>query len=56
MKDIRAIEKRIAKIEDDDKYQSGRRNPATVDINAPLALIQLEMETEIKVLRWVLAS
>jgi hypothetical protein len=28
--------------------------PARVDINAPLALIQVSIETQIDVLRWVL--
>jgi len=48
------IEKRIAKIEADDRYISGQENPATIEINAPLALIQLEMETQVATLKWVL--
>lgn len=28
--------------------------PATIDINAPLALIQLELETKRDLLKWVL--
>lgn len=55
MEAIRLINKRIAEIEADERYQSGRKKPATIDVNAPLALIQLELETEIKALRWVLA-
>ena len=54
MEATRLISKRIAEIEADERYQSGRKKPATVDINAPLALVQLEFETEIKTLRWVL--
>ena len=54
MEAIRLISKRIAEIEADERYQSGRKKPATIDVNAPLALVQLELETEIKTLRWVL--
>ena len=54
MKSEKQIKKRIREIEDDDRYQSGLENPATIDINAPLALIQLSFETEIKVLKWIL--
>jgi hypothetical protein len=50
-----AIKKRIAEIEADDRYISGINKPATIDINAPLALIQLSLETEIKSLKWVLS-
>jgi len=52
---VKFIEEKIGKIEADERYQSGLRHPATIDINAPLALIQLEMETTIKTLRWVLS-
>jgi hypothetical protein len=55
MKDTKAIEKRIAEIEADSRYQSGLKNPANIIINAPLALIQLSFESEIQALRWVLA-
>ena len=51
---VRTIETRIAEIEADEGYQSGRKKPATIDINAPLALVQLSLETEIKTLRGVL--
>lgn len=50
------IKKRIAKIEADSRYQSGLKNPATIGINAPLALIQLEFEVEIKTLKWMLGG
>jgi hypothetical protein len=56
MRAIGEIKKRIAEIEADDRYQSGLKHPATIDINAPLALIQLEFEKEIKTLKWVLTS
>lgn len=54
MKTKDQIDKRIDQIEADDRYQSGLKNPATIEINAPLALIQLSYEVEIKALRWVL--
>jgi hypothetical protein len=50
------IQKRIAEIEANESYKSGRHNPATVDINAPLALIHLSLETEISTLKWVLVE
>lgn len=54
MKKVKEIKRRMAEIEADDRYQSGKKNPATVEINAPLALIQLSFETELKTLKWVL--
>ncbi len=54
MKTEEAIREQIAKIEADERYQSGLKHPATVDINAPLALIQLTFETQLQTLRWVL--
>lgn len=45
------IQKRIKEIEGDSRYQSGLEHPATIDTNAPLALIQLSFETEIQTLR-----
>lgn len=56
MKSEEAIKAEIAKIEADERYQSGLKHPATIDINAPLALVQLEMEVRIKTLKWMLAS
>lgn len=55
MKAIAAIKKRIAEIEADERYKSGLEHPATIEINAPLALIQLSFEAEIKALKWVLS-
>lgn len=48
------IKTRIIEIERDDRYQSGKKKPATVFENAPLALIQLAFETEHRTLRNVL--
>lgn len=45
------IEKRIAEIEGDARFKAA---PAAVQINAPLALIQVGMESEIAALRWCL--
>ncbi len=56
MKDDEQIIKRIKEIEEDDRYQSGLEHPATIDINAPLALIQLSFEIERKALKWVLKN
>ena len=54
MRSVEEIKAQIAKVESDDRYQSGLKHPATVDINAPLALIQLSFETQLKTLKWVL--
>jgi hypothetical protein len=56
MRQAKEIKKRIAEIEADDRYQSGLKHPETIAINAPLALIQLSFEVEIKALKWVLTS
>lgn len=55
MKSAEAIQAKIAEIEKDDRYISGQKHPATIEINAPLALIQLEMEVKVKILNWVLS-
>ncbi len=54
MEDIQAIKKRIAEIEADSRYQSGLKHPANIEVNAPLALIQVSFESEIQALRWVI--
>ena len=54
MRTVEQIQTRIKEIENDDRYKSGRKHPATLDENAPLAMIQLALETEIATLRWVL--
>ncbi len=54
MRTVEEIKGKIAEIENDERYQSGKRKPATIDINAPLALCQLALETQISTLNWVL--
>ena len=44
------------KIEEDSRYQSGLKHPAEIKINAPLALVQVDMEAKIRTLRWVLSE
>lgn len=51
MKTEKQIRARIKEIESDSRYQAPT---ATVQVNAPLALIQLGFETEVAVLKWVL--
>jgi len=50
------IRARISEIEADGRFQSGQKRPATIVENAPLALIQLNLETERKALKWVLGE
>lgn len=54
MKSIQDIKNRISVIEADSRYQSGLKKPAEVWCNAPLALIQMGLESEIKTLKWIL--
>ncbi len=54
MRSKEQIEKRIGEIERDDRYQSGLEKPALIEINAPLALIQVSFEAELRGLKWVL--
>jgi hypothetical protein len=54
MKTIEQIYEKIAEIESDSRYQSGLKKPATIDINAPLAMIQLSFEVQMSILKWVL--
>lgn len=54
MRSIDEIRKRIAEIEADERYISGKEHPAIVDINAPLALIQVAFESEVRTLKWLL--
>jgi hypothetical protein len=54
MKSLEEIKARINEIEADSRYQSGLKKPATIAVNAPLALIQMAFEAEIAALRWVL--
>lgn len=54
MRDAKELRARIREIEKDARYQSGLKSPALVQINAPLALIQVSMKAEVQALRWVL--
>ena len=56
IKTVEEMQAEIARIEKDDRYLSGLKHPAEIAINAPLALVQLEMEIRIKTLRWVLGE
>jgi len=51
MRKEKVIKKMLAVLESDERL---KYPPATIQINAPLALIQLEMESKITVLKWVL--
>ncbi|MBW8002572.1 MAG: hypothetical protein FVQ80_11200 [Planctomycetes bacterium] len=53
MKSISQIKEELAKIKADKRLGYP---PATVDIIAPLALIQLGLESRIDALRWVLSK
>ena len=52
-KQIRA---RIKEIKADSRYANDRKRVATVFENAPLALLQMGWESEVKALEWVLAA
>lgn len=54
MRSTEEIKARIVAIEADSRYQSGLKSPAQVTINAPLALVQTSLESEVRTLRWVL--
>lgn len=49
------IKAQVTEIERDARYKSGKKKPATVFENAPLALIQLELETRRAALIWALS-
>ncbi len=51
MKTVSEIKAKIEKIESDDRLKG---KPALVHINAPLALIQCSLQTQIDILKWVL--
>jgi len=53
MKTEAEIRSAIAAIEKDRRLKA---KPATLDINAPLALIQCNMEGQLEALRWVLKN
>ena len=56
MRSEEEIKAKVAEIEADSRYQSGQECPATISVNAPLALVQLELETRLNTLKWVLKS
>ena len=51
MKTEKEIKEMLEKFESDERLQ---QPTATIQINAPLALIQLELETKVITLKWVL--
>lgn len=51
MKTEKEIRDKIGELRADNRL---KQPPATIDINAPLALIQLELETKIAALEWCL--
>jgi len=51
MRTKEVIRAALISLEEDDRLKSP---PATITENAPLALIQLELEAKISALRWVL--
>ena len=53
MKTEEEIRKKIKEIESDERYSYPTANVA---VNAPLALIQLQMESEVRILKWVLGE
>lgn len=53
MKTIGELREQIAKIKSDERF---RLPPATVQVNAPLALLQVDMAAKVGTLRWVLGE
>lgn len=53
MKTEKEIRAQIAAVMADDRFHY---ETATIQVNAPLALIQLEMETRVRWLAWVLGE
>lgn len=51
MKTKEQIEKKLAELKADERHHY---EPALVDVNAPLALIQVEIDSKISALKWVL--
>ncbi|KKL58447.1 hypothetical protein LCGC14_2225300 [marine sediment metagenome] len=47
---LNEVREKIKEIEEDDRYKA---SPALVEINAPLALIQMGFESSLVVLKWV---
>lgn len=53
---MKNIEEIKAKLEATENSELLKQKPATIDINAPLALMQLSQESWIDALKWVLAD
>ena len=53
MKTQKEIEEKIKELESDERLSYPT---ATIDINAPLALIQLRLESKIAALKWAVKS
>lgn len=49
------LQARINEIKQDDRWKAGQKHPAQVQINAPLALIQVEMEAKISAYEFALS-
>lgn len=52
---IAEIEERIEELESDDRYPESPEENAQVQVNAPLALIQQDMQSEVKGLKKALS-
>uniref|UniRef100_A0A6M3M872 Uncharacterized protein n=1 Tax=viral metagenome TaxID=1070528 RepID=A0A6M3M872_9ZZZZ len=53
MKTEKEVEEKLGELLADDRLSYA---PALVDINAPLALIQTDLEAKVTILRWVLSD
>lgn len=56
MKTTKEIQAKIEEICNDDRYPKTRKECATVDVNAPLALIQVSMKAKVAALKWVIEN
>jgi hypothetical protein len=54
MKSLEEIKNKIKTIESDSRYIAGIKRPANVNVNAPLALIQMGISGELNALKWVI--
>jgi len=53
MKTLKEIKQKLVETESDERLSY---EPATVQVNAPLALIQTQLETTVNTLKWVLGD
>lgn len=53
---VESIEDRIEALESDDRYPEGPDDNAKIQINAPLALVQQDMQSEVKGLKYARAQ